>query len=86
MSVSADVLRTHLDYTAWATSLLLDAAAHLSPQELTRGFQTADRSFSALQNGSPPLCGRFRAWAANLTHQQALQQFSFRNTQGNPWR
>jgi len=44
MSVSADVLRTQIDYTAWASMLLLDAAAQLSPQELTHDFRTADRS------------------------------------------
>jgi uncharacterized damage-inducible protein DinB len=44
MSVSADVLRTHIDYTAWANLRLLDAAAKLTPEELTRDFQTADRS------------------------------------------
>ena len=44
MSVSADALRTHIDYTAWATLLLLDAAAQLTAEELTRDFGTADRS------------------------------------------
>ena len=44
MAVSAEALRTHLDYTAFASSRLVDAAANLSPSELTRDFQTADRS------------------------------------------
>jgi uncharacterized damage-inducible protein DinB len=44
MSVSADTLRTHLDYTAWASQRLLDAAAKLSPEELTRDFKTADKT------------------------------------------
>jgi uncharacterized damage-inducible protein DinB len=44
MAVSADVLRLHLDYTAWATGLLLDAVSELSPEELTRDFHTADKS------------------------------------------
>ena len=44
MSVSADALRTHLDYTTWASRLLVDAAAQLSPEELVRDFKTADRS------------------------------------------
>jgi uncharacterized damage-inducible protein DinB len=44
MPVSADTLRTHLDYTAWASQRLLDAAAQLSPGELTRDFKTADKS------------------------------------------
>jgi len=44
MSVSANALRTHIDYTAWASQRLVDAAALLSPEELNRDFQTADRS------------------------------------------
>lgn len=44
MSVSADIIRGHIDYTAWASGLLLDAARQLSPEELNRDFQTADKS------------------------------------------
>ncbi len=44
MAVSAAALRTHLDYTAFASRRLLDAAANLSPEELTRDFHTADHS------------------------------------------
>jgi uncharacterized damage-inducible protein DinB len=44
MIISADTLRTHLDYTAWATARLLEAAAKLSPEELTRDFETADKN------------------------------------------
>ena len=44
MTVSAEVLRTHIDYTAWASRRLVDAASRLSPDELTHDFQTADRS------------------------------------------
>jgi uncharacterized damage-inducible protein DinB len=33
-----------LDYSAWATQRLLDAAAKLSPEELKRDFQTADKT------------------------------------------
>jgi uncharacterized damage-inducible protein DinB len=44
MSVPAGTLRTHIEYTAWASRLLVDAAAQLSPEELTRDFQTADRN------------------------------------------
>ena len=39
-----DALRDHIEYTAWASRRLVDAAAALSPEELTRDFQTADRS------------------------------------------
>ena len=44
LSVSADVLRDHLGYTAWASRRLVEAAAQLSPEQLSRDFQTADRS------------------------------------------
>jgi len=44
MPVSVDVLRTHLDYSAWASGLLMDAARRLSPEELTRDFKTSDKS------------------------------------------
>jgi uncharacterized damage-inducible protein DinB len=43
MPVSVDTLRLQLDYSAWASQRLLDAAAKLSPEELTRDFQTADK-------------------------------------------
>jgi len=44
MPISADIIRGHLDYTAWASGLLLDAARQLTPEELNRDFQTADKS------------------------------------------
>jgi uncharacterized damage-inducible protein DinB len=44
MPVSADTLRLQLDYSAWASQRLLDAAAKLSPEELTRDFKTADKT------------------------------------------
>lgn len=44
MKVSAEVLRTHLDYSAWATHRLLDAAERLSDSELRRDFGSADKS------------------------------------------
>jgi uncharacterized damage-inducible protein DinB len=43
MPVSADTLRLQLDYSAWASHRLLDVAAKLSPEELTRDFKTADK-------------------------------------------
>ena len=43
MSVSA-ALRSQLDYTAWASRRLVEAAAALSPDELHRDFQTANHS------------------------------------------
>src|SRR3984885_8984000 len=44
MPVSVDTLRLQLDYSAWATQRLLDAAAKLSPEELTRDFKTSDKT------------------------------------------
>jgi len=44
MPVSAEVLRSHIAYTAWASRMLVEAAARLSPEELTRDFGTADKS------------------------------------------
>jgi uncharacterized damage-inducible protein DinB len=44
MRVFADVLRDHLGYNFWADRRLLDAAAHLPGEELTRDFRTADHS------------------------------------------
>lgn len=44
MPVSADTLQLQLDYTAWASQRLLDVAATLSHEQLTRDFQTADKS------------------------------------------
>lgn len=43
MAVSAETLRLHLDYHAWASRRLLDATGHLTPEELTRDFQTSDQ-------------------------------------------
>jgi uncharacterized damage-inducible protein DinB len=42
--VSAEVLRDHLTYTAWASRRLVEAAAQLSPEERARDFQTADHN------------------------------------------
>ena len=44
MSVSADTLRLHLDYTAWATRRLLDTVANLSAEDLARDFKTSDKT------------------------------------------
>ncbi len=42
--ISVDALKTHLDYSAWASRRLVEAAARLSAEELVRDFHTADRS------------------------------------------
>jgi uncharacterized damage-inducible protein DinB len=44
MSVFTGLLRTQIDYTAWASVLLLNAAGQLAPEELTHDFATADHS------------------------------------------
>lgn len=38
------LLRAQLEYSAWASRKLVEAAAQLSPGQLTRDFGTADRS------------------------------------------
>jgi uncharacterized damage-inducible protein DinB len=42
--MAPDTLLAHLDYTAWASRRLVDAAAQLTPEELTRDFETSDHS------------------------------------------
>ncbi|MEZ5398067.1 MAG: DinB family protein [Bryobacteraceae bacterium] len=37
-------IRHHIDYTAWASARLVNAAVALAPEELTRDFGTADKS------------------------------------------
>jgi len=37
-------LRLHIAYTTWATNRLLDAAAELTPEELTRDFGSSEKS------------------------------------------
>src|ERR1017187_5418239 len=44
MFVPAEVLRSHIGYTAWASGLLVEAAGGLTGEEPTRDFGTADRS------------------------------------------
>ncbi len=43
MPVSPDTLRLQLDYSGWASQHLMDAAAKLTSEELTRDFKTADK-------------------------------------------
>ena len=44
LGVTPDALRDHLEYSAWASRHLVNAASALSPADLTRDFQTADHS------------------------------------------
>jgi len=63
MPVSTGVLRTHIDYTAWASLRLLRAAASLTPAELTHDFHTVGRSIlGALAH----LYGWDRLWLSRL--------------------
>ena len=68
MTVSADVLRTHLDYTAWASGRLVDMAAGLSPEELARDFQTADHS---IVGTLAHIFAADRIWLARVTQTPA---------------
>ena len=43
MPVSADTLRLHLDYSAWASQRMLDAASKLTEDERSRDFKTSDK-------------------------------------------
>ncbi len=70
MTLLADVLGNHLNYTAWASGKLVAAASALSPEELTRDFATADhhvlgtlthvyaadRIWLGRIEGNPPAC------------------------------
>jgi len=44
MAVTPEALRTHLDYTVWASRRLVNAASSLPAEELTRDFRSADHS------------------------------------------
>jgi uncharacterized damage-inducible protein DinB len=44
MAMTVDVLRHHLNYTAWASNRLVEAASALNDQELMRDFATADHN------------------------------------------
>jgi uncharacterized damage-inducible protein DinB len=44
MAITLEALHSHLDYTAWASSRLVNAASSLTPEELTRDFHTADHT------------------------------------------
>jgi uncharacterized damage-inducible protein DinB len=42
MPVTADTLRLHFDYSAWASRRLMEAASKLTPEEMARDFKTSD--------------------------------------------
>jgi uncharacterized damage-inducible protein DinB len=61
--ISAEVLRQHLDYSAWASARLFDAASQLSGDELVRDFGTADKS---VMGTLVHVFGADRAWLARV--------------------
>jgi uncharacterized damage-inducible protein DinB len=63
MQISAEILRTHIDYTAWASARLVEAAGRLSSEDLTHDFGTADRS---VLGTLVHLFGSDRLWLARL--------------------
>jgi uncharacterized damage-inducible protein DinB len=44
MLLSPELVRTHIDYTGWASARLVEVAGQLTPEELTRDFGTADKT------------------------------------------
>ena len=68
MQVSADLVRSHIDYTAWASGLMVEAAARLTPEELTRDFGTADKS---VLGTLVHVFGADRVWLARLKREPA---------------
>jgi uncharacterized damage-inducible protein DinB len=44
MAITTEALRSHLDYTSWASRRLVSAISSLPAEELSRDFRTADHS------------------------------------------
>jgi len=68
MIVSAEVVRSHIGYHAWASSLLVEAAGELTQEELTRDFGTADKS---VLGTLVHVFGADRLWLARLKGEPA---------------
>jgi uncharacterized damage-inducible protein DinB len=66
MPVSAEMLRTQIDYTAWASQRLVAAASQLSAEQLNRDFGTADRG---VLGTLVHVFAADRIWLARLTGQ-----------------
>ncbi len=60
---SPEIIQTHLEYHAWATRRLVDAAAQLSAGDLERDFHTSDRSVVGTLTH---LYGADRVWLARV--------------------
>jgi uncharacterized damage-inducible protein DinB len=69
ISISRDVFEHHIDYAAWANARLVDAAARLSDEELTRDFGTSDKS---VLGTLVHVFGADRVWLARLKGQPSL--------------
>jgi len=63
MKVSAELVQSHLSYSAWASARLVEAARQLSQDELSRDFGTADKS---VLGTLVHVFGADRAWLARL--------------------
>ena len=68
MNASADVIRSHIGYSAWASGLLVKAAGQLRQEELTRDFGTADKS---VLGTLVHVFGADRLWLARLKREPA---------------
>jgi uncharacterized damage-inducible protein DinB len=68
MHVSAEVVRSHIGYSAWASGLLVDATGGLTHEELTRDFETADKS---VLGTLVHVFGADRLWFARLKGEPA---------------
>jgi len=68
MMVSAEVLRSHIGYTAWASAQVVEAAGRLTHAELTRDFGTADKS---VLGTLVHVFGADRLWLARLKGEPA---------------
>jgi uncharacterized damage-inducible protein DinB len=64
MPVSAETLRLHLDYHAWASRRLLNAIDQLTPAELSRDFNTSDKN---VLDTLAHVFGADRLWLARVT-------------------
>jgi uncharacterized damage-inducible protein DinB len=66
MIISGDILRTHLEYTAWASGRLVEVAIALPPEDLRHDFGTADRT---LMGTLVHVFGADRNWLARVQGQ-----------------
>ncbi len=66
--VSADLVRSHIDYSAWASAQLVAAATELTQDEIMRDFGTADKS---VLGTLVHLFGADRVWLSRLKQEPA---------------